>query len=105
MGASLAGKKALIIDDVITAGTAINEAVDIIKNAEGIVTGIVIALDRQETTVDSDDSAVQAVAKRFGVPVLSIVGLEDIITHLADKLTSEQLESIIAYKKQYGSKK
>jgi orotate phosphoribosyltransferase len=69
------------------------------------VNAIIIALDRQETTVNSTKSAVDTVAEQYGVPVLSIVGLDDIVTHLGDRLTQEQLDSIIEYKKQYGSKK
>lgn len=103
VGSSLEGKRVLIIDDVMTAGTAINEAYEIIAQAKGIVTGIVIALDRQETTADSNQSAVQAVSKRFNIPVFSIVGLDDLIGYAKHNLSPEQLDAIVEYKKKYGA--
>jgi orotate phosphoribosyltransferase len=104
VGPSLEGKRILIIDDVITAGTAINEAYEIIVQAKGVVTGIVIAVDRQETTADSTQSAVQAVSKRYNVPVVSIVGLSDLVEFAKEKLSQEQLDAIVEYKKTYGAR-
>lgn len=104
VGCRLAGKKVLIIDDVMTAGTAINEAFAIIKEEKGEVIGSIIALDRQETTSDSELSATQAVLKRYGLPVISIVSLSDIVKHLKDKITPEELGSIEFYRKQYAPK-
>lgn len=103
VGSSLEGKKVLIVDDVITAGTAINEAYELIAQAKGIVSGIVIALDRREKTVDSPQSAVQNVAKRYNVPVISIVGLDDIIAFAKDRLSQDQLAAMVAYKKTFGA--
>lgn len=104
VGCQLSGKKVLIIDDVMTAGTAINEAFAIIKEGKGEVIGSIIALDRQETTADSELSATQAVLKRYGLPVISIVSLSDIVKHLKDKITPEELSSIEFYRKQYAPK-
>lgn len=107
VGAELKGKRVLILDDVITAGTAINEAYDIITQAGGKVAGIALALDRQETTVtDNERSAVQAVSERFGVPVVSVINLNAIIEHLTKTglVSSEQLDLIKAYKAQYAPK-
>lgn len=92
----------MIIDDVITAGTAIKEAFGIIAEAKGTVCGVVIALDREERTADSSKSAVQAVSTNYGVPVLSIANLNKIISYLGDRLTKEELASIEEYKKKYG---
>ncbi|CAN6668636.1 orotate phosphoribosyltransferase 1 [Trichomonascus vanleenenianus] len=104
VGSSLAGKRVVIIDDVMTAGTAINEAFGIITEAKGTVHGVVIALDRQERTVDSELSAVQAVSKRYNVPVISIVSLDAIIKYLSEtqRLTEAQLQSIQEYKAKYA---
>ncbi|MFQ5634743.1 MAG: orotate phosphoribosyltransferase, partial [Gammaproteobacteria bacterium] len=85
VGAPVEGR-VLILDDVITAGTAIREAVDMIRVAGGEPAGIVIALDRQERG-DRDQSAVQEVREQLGLPVASIVRLEDLVEHLE---TSEE---------------
>src|SRR5690606_10160188 len=80
IGAPLAGRKALVVDDVITAGTAIREALSIIANAGGSVAGIVIALDRQERVrEDADQSAAQAVAAEHAIPVVAVAGLADLL--------------------------
>ncbi|EGV60828.1 orotate phosphoribosyltransferase [Yamadazyma tenuis] len=104
VGASIENKKVLIIDDVITAGTAIREAFDIIENANGTPAGCIIALDRQETSPGSDVSTTQAVAKEFNVPVVSITCLDDIITHLKGKISADELEMIQEYRKNYSPK-
>lgn len=102
VGCALEGKKILIIDDVMTAGTAINEAFEIISAEKGTVVGCVIALDRQETTADSNQSATQAVSARYGIPVFSIVSLTDIVNHLKEKLTPENLAAINEYRTKYS---
>lgn len=102
VGCALEGKKVLIIDDVMTAGTAINEAFAIIGEEKGTVVGTIIALDRQETTADSDKSATQAVSARYGIPMYSIVSLADIVSHLQDKLSAENLAAIAEYRKKYS---
>lgn len=102
VGSSLANKSVLIIDDVMTAGTAINEAFGIIAAESGNVVGCIIALDRQETTADSNQSATQAVSARYGIPVFSIVTLSDIVAHLEGKLSPENLEAISDYRKKYS---
>ncbi|KAK6204552.1 orotate phosphoribosyltransferase [Scheffersomyces amazonensis] len=104
VGAELKGKKILIIDDVITAGTAINEAFQIIKGESGIVAGCIIALDRQETTADSNLSATQGVSQKYDVPVIAIVTLTDIIDILKDRIAPEDLKSMEAYRVNYSPK-
>ncbi|ODV98309.1 hypothetical protein PACTADRAFT_790 [Pachysolen tannophilus NRRL Y-2460] len=103
VGCSLENKKILIIDDVITAGTAIKEAFQLIKDAKGITVGCIIALDRQETTVDSEYSATQVVSKSYGVPVFSIVSLNDIVAYLDGngKFTENEKLKLDAYRKKY----
>ncbi|KAH3685045.1 hypothetical protein WICPIJ_003982 [Wickerhamomyces pijperi] len=105
VGADLKGKRILIIDDVMTAGTAINEAFEIIGAEQGTVVGTIIALDRQERTVDSVHSATQVVSKKYGIPVLSIVGLSDIITYLSGRISEEEKAKIEAYRAEFAPEK
>lgn len=101
VGAQLKGN-VLIVDDVITAGTAIREAVDIIA-AEGAKTSaVMIALDRQEKG-KSDLSAIQEVHRDYGIDVFSIITLADLIDYLAtDESVGEHLEAMKAYRQKYG---
>jgi orotate phosphoribosyltransferase len=95
--------KVLIVDDVITAGTAIREAVEIIRAAGGRPAGVLLALDRQEKGTGTL-SAVQEVEETMGIPVASIIRLEDLIAHLAkvpDK--RELLDSMVNYRQLYGT--
>lgn len=101
VGMQLKGKKIFIIDDVMTAGTAINEAFDIIKQEQGTAVGCVIALDRQETTKNSGMSATKFVSKTHNVPVISIVNFDDIVNRFRSKLTKEQLSEIEDYREKY----
>lgn len=100
VGAPLRGR-VLIIDDVITAGTAIREAVDIIRAAGAQPAGVVIALDRQERGQDAR-SAVQEVEQTLGLPVISILKLADLITHLENSGDLAQLAALQRYRSQYG---
>lgn len=101
VGAELSGN-VLIVDDVITAGTAIREAVDIIK-AEGATTSaVLIALDRQEKG-KSDLSAIQEVNRDYGIDVFSIITMADLIDYLAgDDSFSQYLDAMQAYRSKYG---
>jgi orotate phosphoribosyltransferase len=95
--------KVLIVDDVITAGTAIREAVDIIRAAGGKPAGVLLALDRQEKGT-GELSAVEEVRQDYGIPVASIIGLADLIAHLEnDPSAADLLASIVAYRERYGS--
>jgi len=101
VGHELKGR-VLIIDDVITAGTAIRESMEIIQSQNAIPAGVVIALDRQERGT-GERSAIQEVESDYGMPVAAIVRLEHLIDYLADKPDSTQaLESIRTYRAQYG---
>ena len=96
-------EKVLIVDDVITAGTAIREAISIIDNAGGAVAGVLLALDRQEKGT-GELSAVQEVEQESGIPVFSIIELEDLIAHLQKNAESaDLLDSVVAYRERYGS--
>ncbi len=101
VGAALSGE-VLIVDDVITAGTAVREAYQIISGAGAQIAGLVISLDRQERGQGAF-SAVQELKQSLGIPVISIVQLDDLIDILEESSEYEQyLEPVLAYRKQYG---
>jgi orotate phosphoribosyltransferase len=101
VGAALEGR-ILVIDDVITAGTAIRESVDIIHSAGAQLSGVVIALDRQERG-QGERSAIQEVEETLGIRVASIVKLEDLLEYLGVQPGREaDVGRIEAYREQYG---
>jgi orotate phosphoribosyltransferase len=101
VGAALKGD-VLIVDDVITAGTAIREAVDIIETAGAKTCAVLIALDRQEKG-QGELSAIQEVQRDYGIDVYSIITMTDLIDYLAaNGKSSEQLAAMRAYREQYG---
>lgn len=103
VGAPLAGR-VLILDDVITAGTAIREAVEMIRNAGAKATGVAIALDREERG-QGELSAVQEVEQELGMEVIRIVGLSDLIAMLAGNNNhAAELAAVSSYRDRYGSR-
>lgn len=101
VGAPLQGN-VWIVDDVITAGTSVRESVDIIRGAGATVAGVVIALDRQEKG-QNETSAVQEVSAQFGIPVVSIISLAEIIEFIEqDNNFADKLSIIRGYRQQYG---
>lgn len=100
VGAPLRGR-ILIVDDVITAGTAIRESIDIIRAAGATPVGVVLALDRQERG-QTPFSAVQEVEQQLGLPVASILKLSDLISHLQAGGDAGQLAAVQRYKNEYG---
>ena len=101
VGAALEGD-ILIIDDVITAGTAIRESMDIIAAANAKPAGVIIALDRQEKGT-GELSAIQEVEQDYSIPVLSIIKLEHLITYLEGNAEfGEYLGKVTAYRDKYG---
>ena len=102
VGAPMLGS-VLITDDVISAGTSIRESISWIKNARAMPAGVAIALDRQERG-EGTQSAAQEVESGFGIPVISIAGLDDLIQYLEEK-SSEDIDigAIRRYRQDYGS--
>lgn len=100
VGTPLRGR-VLIVDDVITAGTAIREATDIIRGAGAEPVGVVLALDRQERG-QGTLSAVQEVEQTLQLPVTSILRLADLIDYLRQSGDATQLTAIERYRGQYG---
>lgn len=103
VGAPLAGR-ALVIDDVITAGTAIREAAQIIADNGATMAGIAVAMDRQERGT-GELSAIQEVERDYGVPVISIIQLDHIIGYLEACQNGElqkHLPAVSRYREEYG---
>ncbi|MBB1278764.1 orotate phosphoribosyltransferase [Pseudoalteromonas sp. SR43-3] len=101
VGSELNGK-IMLVDDVITAGTAIRESMEIIAQNGADLSGVLIALDRQEKG-KAELSAIQEVERDFNTKVISIVKLADLISYLESQGTmDEHLASVKAYRDQYG---
>ncbi len=100
VGSPLRGR-VLIVDDVITAGTAIRESIDIVQTAGAIPAGVLLALDRQERG-GGGLSAVQEVREQFGIPVIAIIGLAELIGHLQAQGRAEEVSSMQHYRDRYG---
>ena len=101
VGASVEGKKVWIIDDVITAGTAIREVVTILKNAGATIAGVLVALDRQERG-QGELSAIQEVQKELEIPVHALITMKDLMDYLEAKGEKEALANMQAYREKYG---
>jgi orotate phosphoribosyltransferase len=101
VGASLQGKKVLIIDDVITAGTAIREVTTLLGEQQAELAGVLIGLNRQEKG-QSELSAVQEVERDFATKVYSIISLADIVTYLKQNNDAQLLQRIEQYRQNYG---
>jgi orotate phosphoribosyltransferase len=101
VGAELRGR-IVVIDDVITAGTAVREAIGIIEQAGARPAGLLVALDRQEKA-EGEQSAIQALAEQTGVATLSICGLDDVMDFMRSELEfADELRAMEAYRAEYG---
>jgi orotate phosphoribosyltransferase len=94
--------RVLIVDDVITAGTAIRESIDLIHGAGAEPAGVLLALDRQERAPGSDFSAVQEVRSQYQIPVISVINLADLMQHVSRTGQADELSSMRLYRDRYG---
>jgi orotate phosphoribosyltransferase len=101
VGGPLSGR-VLIVDDVITAGTAIRESIEIIRAAGAQPAGVLLALDRQERGPQSRLSAVQEVRAQYGIPVIAVVNLADLMHHMSLQGRTDDLRRMQAYREHYG---
>jgi orotate phosphoribosyltransferase len=96
------GGRALVVDDVITAGTAIREVKQIVDGEGATLAGIVVAVDRQERGT-GELSAIQEVARDFEVPVVSIIGFDQVVEYLEQTgLHGEHLDAVRSYREEFG---
>jgi orotate phosphoribosyltransferase len=103
IGAPLSGKKVLIVDDVVTAGTAIKEVAAIISAAGGTPVGVLVALDREEIGSRARIPAKDQLEEEIGIRIHSIVSLTDFVEHLEAKDDyAAQLPAMKAYRNRYG---
>lgn len=103
VGAELAGN-VLIVDDVITAGTAIREAVEILTSCGANLCGIAVAMDRQERGT-GELSAIQEIEQNYQIKVVSIISLKNIVDYLQaanDESLHQHLDAVVAYRAEYG---
>jgi len=101
VGAPLAGR-VLIVDDVISAGTSVRESVELIRAAGATPAGVLIALDRQERG-QGELSAVQEVQRDYGIPVVAVAGLRDLMTYLGNHPEFDAHRAAVAlYRERYG---
>ena len=101
VGAALKGR-VLIVDDVISAGTSVRESVDLIRAAGAEPAGVVIALDRMERG-SGQTSAVQEVRGQYGIPVVAVVTLDNLVEFLErDASRQAELQAVAAYREKYG---
>ncbi|KAF4217276.1 hypothetical protein CNMCM8980_007734 [Aspergillus fumigatiaffinis] len=106
VGAPLKGKRVVIVDDVITAGTALREAVGIIQKEGGIVAGVVVLLDREERVSDAEPKSAVGVAQRDlgeSIPIRAVIGLHDLIEKLGDKIGESEIQRLKDYRARYGA--
>ena len=103
VGAPLASKRVLILDDVLTAGTAIRESLAVLRAADAAPVAVVVALDRQET-VDGGDTALARLAQTEQLTTAAVVTLDDLLQYIGDDTTlAAHLPAMQAYRARYGA--
>jgi orotate phosphoribosyltransferase len=101
VGSPLRGR-VLIVDDVITAGTAIRESVDIIKAAGATPAGVLIALDRQERGNEGGRSAVEEIREQYAIPVIAVLDLSELMRYMEIQGRHAELSRMQSYRAHYG---
>ena len=101
VGANIENKKVLIVDDVITAGTAIREVANLLTGARAQLAGVVLAFDRKERGKGAN-SATEEIACQYHVPIISIITMTNLIEYLEIQKRTTELEKMRAYRREYG---
>ncbi len=101
VGASVSGERVWIVDDVITAGTAIREVMSVLKQAGAKVAGVMVALDREERG-QSELSAIQEIEQQYSIPVQALITMTDLMSYLKKENRTEDLARMQQYRAKYG---
>ena len=104
IGAALAGRRVLVVDDVVTAGTAVREALATITGGGGTVAALAIALDRQEAVAEGDPrSATGALSEEAGIAVVAVAGLDDLLAFAGESgELGRERERLLEYRARFG---
>ncbi|QIV95688.1 orotate phosphoribosyltransferase [Allofrancisella inopinata] len=103
VGADMTNKNVLLVDDVMTAGTAFYESYNKLKNINATITGVVLSIDRQEKAKDSNISATKKISQDFGIPVLAVTNFDSIFEYVKEKLNDKVINKFKNYREKYGS--
>jgi len=103
VGADMTNKKVLLVDDVMTAGTAFFESQQKLKSINATIAGVALSIDRQEKAKDSDISASKKISQDFNIPVLAVTNFEEIYGFVKENLDQKTLTKFKDYREKYGS--
>ena len=103
VGADMTNKKVLLVDDVMTAGTAFFESYNKLKSINATISGVVLSIDRQEKANKSDISATQKISQDFNIPVLAVTNFDNIFAYVKENLDPQTIIRFKEYRKKYGS--
>jgi len=104
VGAPLEGKRVCIIDDVVTAGTAVREAIGLIRAAGATPAALLVAIDREERGRSGERSAIRELAAEEGIKVRALISFSDVLAWLEESGShAVEREALLAYRKQYGA--
>ncbi|API87287.1 orotate phosphoribosyltransferase [Francisella uliginis] len=103
VGANMTDKKVLLVDDVMTAGTAFYESYNKLKTINAKIAGVILSIDRQEKAKDSDISATKKISQDFNIPVLAVTNFETIFEYVKENLDQEMINKFKDYREKYGS--
>lgn len=104
VGSDLKNKRVILVDDVISAGTAVRESMNILNSVNAQLAGIIISMDREEIGKESKLSAIQEIETTFNTKVISVISLSDLIVYLdSDEQYKPYLPAMMEYRKKYGA--
>ncbi|WP_150467044.1 orotate phosphoribosyltransferase [Francisella sp. SYW-9] len=103
VGADMTDKKVLLVDDVMTAGTAFYESYNKLKTINAEIVGVILSIDRQEKAKDSDISATKKISQDFNIPVIAVTNFESIFQYVKENLNTEMINKFKDYRGKYGS--
>lgn len=103
VGADMTNKKVLLVDDVMTAGTAFFESKEKLQSINATIAGVVLSIDREEVAKDSNISATKKITQDYGVPVLAVTNFTAIYNYVKEKFDESTVLKFKQYREKYGS--